>query len=72
MNNRILYALGWIEVQGKRPTPRISESKLRPAEDLYKLRKELLDQMKDAQGFIWFVFKSSSRDWVDRCSSLIQ
>jgi hypothetical protein len=48
VNNRMLHALGWIEVQGKQPTPRISESKLRPAEDLYKLRKELLDQIKDA------------------------
>ncbi|PNP37738.1 hypothetical protein TGAMA5MH_10357 [Trichoderma gamsii] len=52
VNNRILHALGWIEVHGKRPTPRISESKLRSAEDLLKLRKELLDQMKNAQSFI--------------------
>lgn len=72
VSNRLLYALGWIEVQGKRPTPRVSESKLRPADDLLKLRKDLLDQMKDAPSFIWSVFKSSSQDWVDRCSSIIQ
>jgi hypothetical protein len=66
----MLRELGWIEVQGKRV--RVSECKLRSDEKLLELRRELLDLMRDAREFIGFIFKSDSKDWVDRCSGIIK
>lgn len=68
----MLQQLGWIDVADtKRRTPRISDSTLRSEEKLFRLRKELLTLRKDPEGFIEFVFGSSDRNWVDRCSSII-
>ncbi|KAK4232718.1 hypothetical protein C8A03DRAFT_39681, partial [Achaetomium macrosporum] len=71
VNNRVLRALGWIDVQGRRDSPRNSECSLRPAEELYKLRQELLSLRKEPEAFILKVFRSADKVWVDRCSSIV-
>lgn len=67
----MLRELGWIDVQGRRDSPRNSECKLRSAEELYKLRQELLSLRKEPEAFILKVFRSADRVWVDRCSSIV-
>lgn len=72
VNNRVLRALGWIEVESNRDSPRNSESTLSPVDKLYLLQKELLTLRNDAEGFIGRIFHSDDRIWVERCSSIIR
>jgi hypothetical protein len=72
VNNRLLREMGWIISSGGRKYPRNSEIRLRPVEELMRLRKELLQLRGDAVRFIEVVFRSSDRVWVERCSSIIR
>lgn len=71
-NNRLLRELGWIQVQGNRPSPLNDECRLVSEEELYKLRKSLVSAMKNADIFISKVFRSSDKVWVARCDSIIR
>jgi hypothetical protein len=68
----MLRQLGWVEVmKGARPTPRNTELRLRPTDELLAMRKELLHLQKNARMFIARVFGSRSDVWVERCSSIV-
>ena len=72
VGNRLLRELGWVQVQGKRPNPRNSELRLRPVDELLRLRSELLSLRKDAGRFIACVFHSHDEVWVERCTEIIR
>jgi hypothetical protein len=68
----MLREMGWIEVKGNRASPRNSDSKLRPEEELYSMRKGLVHSRKHPDTFIAAIFGSDDRVWVDRCASIIK
>jgi hypothetical protein len=59
-----------VAVQGRHDSPRNSDCKLRPVEELYEMRRGLLSLMKDPEAFVSKVFHSTDKIWVDRCSSI--
>ncbi|KAJ6436869.1 MHYT domain signaling protein [Purpureocillium lavendulum] len=72
-NNRMLRALGWIEVvKGNRDSPRNSDCKLRKEEELHALRAKLMRSRKHPEAFIAMVFDSDDRIWADRCIAIIK
>lgn len=68
----MLMELGWITVKGNRPHPRISDSSLRSEEELYTLRRKLLQARKHPEAFIATVFRGEDKIWLDRCASIIR
>jgi hypothetical protein len=72
VSNRVLRELGWVQVVGTRDNPRNSETQLREAEELLKMRAELLRLRRDPAIFIKRVFHSHDEVWVERCSAIIQ
>lgn len=72
--NRILCKLGWVVrlPNGRsRESPRNSELRLSPHEDLLNLRDELLSLMDDPVTFISYVFDTDDNIWVERCLRII-
>jgi hypothetical protein len=72
VNNRLMRATGWVQVQGSRPNPRNSEMSLRGEEELLRLRKELLSLRRRPEDFIARVFGSYDEAWVERCSEIVR
>ena len=68
----MLMELGWITAKGSRPHPRISDSSLRSEEELYTLRRNLLQARKHPEAFIATVFRGEDKIWLDRCASIIR
>jgi hypothetical protein len=60
-----------VDVQGRRDSPRNSDCKLKPLDELLSMRRELLLLRTDPDAFIAKVFRSTDKIWVDRCSSII-
>jgi hypothetical protein len=71
VSNRVLRQLGWVTSTSSRDSPQNADLRLRPAEELYALRKELLGLRKNPAAFIAKIFGSSDAIWVERCSSII-
>ena len=69
----MLRELGWIVTDKERDSPRNTECKLRPVEELMQMYKDLMYlKRKDADGFIGRVFHSEDSAWVERCESIVQ
>ena len=70
--NRVLWKLGWIQVQGNRDSPRHSDCRLRQRKELLALRTELLSLLQNPPAFIARVFNSHDPSWVERCGQIIK
>ena len=66
----MLEKLGWVIGEGHRETPRNSELRLRPEQELLKFRMELLSSMEDPPEFIARIFGNQDNIWVERCSEI--
>ena len=66
----MLERLGWVIGEGNRETPRNSELRLRPVQELLKLRTGLLSSMEDPAEFIALIFGNRDKIWVERCSEI--
>ena len=73
VSNRLLCALGWVQINEgcKRSNPWNSDIKLRSDELLWDRYKELVSLQNNAATFLKCVFHTSDNIWVDRCNKII-